>query len=74
MLPTRLSGSSEKALAFEEGSFLVERISIHANVCHGQACIAATRIPVPPAVWMFANGGTAITDLFRPCRGLALVG
>lgn len=33
-----------------------ERISIHANVCHGQACIAETRIPVHQVVRMFANG------------------
>ena len=25
---------------------MTERISIHANVCHGQACIAGTRVPV----------------------------
>ncbi len=33
-----------------------ERISIHANICHGQACIAGTRIPVHQVVRMFANG------------------
>lgn len=33
-----------------------ERISVHANVCHGQACIAGTRIPVHQVVRMFANG------------------
>ncbi|MBC7822218.1 MAG: DUF433 domain-containing protein [Planctomycetaceae bacterium] len=53
---------------------MTDRISIHANVCHGQACIAGTRIPVHQVVRMFANGRAAITGLFRPCRGLALVG
>lgn len=50
-----------------------ERSSIHPNICHGQACITGTLLPVPPAERMFANGGAASTDLFRPYRGLALV-
>ena len=33
-----------------------ERISIKSSVCHGQACIAGTRIPVHQIVRMFANG------------------
>ena len=41
-----------------------ERISIHANVCHGQACIVGTRIPVHLVVRMFANGDN-IDDLRR---------
>ena len=41
-----------------------ERISIHPNVCHGQACIAGTRIPVHQVVRMFANGDTT-DDLLR---------
>ena len=41
-----------------------ERISIHANVCHGQACIAGTRIPVHQVVRMFANGDS-LDDLLR---------
>ena len=40
------------------------RISIHANVCHGQACIAGTRIPVHQVVRMFANGDST-DDLLR---------
>ena len=43
---------------------MTERISIHANVCHGQACIAGTRIPVHQVVRMFANGGN-VDDLLR---------
>ncbi|MFA7345657.1 MAG: DUF433 domain-containing protein [Terrimicrobiaceae bacterium] len=33
-----------------------ERISIHPRICHGQACIAGTRIPVYQIVRMFAHG------------------
>ena len=33
-----------------------ERISIQAKVCHGQACIRGTRIPVHQVVRMFAHG------------------
>ena len=43
---------------------MTERISIHANVCHGQACIAGTRIPVHQVVRMFANGDS-LDDLLR---------
>ena len=32
------------------------RISIHPRVCHGQACIRGTRIPVHHIVGMFAYG------------------
>lgn len=38
------------------------------------ACIVSPWVPVSPVVRMFANGGAASTDLFRLCRGLALVG
>jgi uncharacterized protein (DUF433 family) len=33
-----------------------ERISVHPRICHGQACIKGTRIPVHQIVRMFANG------------------
>ncbi|MCX6579372.1 MAG: DUF433 domain-containing protein [Candidatus Aminicenantes bacterium] len=33
-----------------------ERISIKPNVCHGQACIKGTRIPVHQVIGMLANG------------------
>ncbi|NQT69701.1 MAG: DUF433 domain-containing protein [Desulfobacteraceae bacterium] len=36
-----------------------ERISIDPNICHGQACIKGTRIPVHQIVRMLANGGNA---------------
>lgn len=32
------------------------RISIHPRICHGQACITGTRIPVHQIVRMFAHG------------------
>ena len=43
---------------------MTERISIHPNVCHGQACIVGTRIPVHQVVRMFANGDS-LDDLLR---------
>jgi uncharacterized protein (DUF433 family) len=41
-----------------------ERISIHPKICHGQACIAGTRIPVHQIIRMFAHGDS-IDDLLR---------
>ncbi|MBF0605933.1 MAG: DUF433 domain-containing protein [Candidatus Magnetobacterium sp. LHC-1] len=35
---------------------MINRISINPNVCHGQACINGTRIPVHQIVRMLANG------------------
>ncbi len=35
---------------------MFDRISIDANICHGQACIKGTRIPVHQIVAMLANG------------------
>jgi uncharacterized protein (DUF433 family) len=33
-----------------------DRITINSGICHGQACIAGTRIPVHQIVRMFAHG------------------
>ena len=33
-----------------------ERITIDPNICHGQACVKGTRIPVHQIVRMLANG------------------
>lgn len=41
-----------------------ERIVIDPNVCHGQACIKGTRIPVHQIVHMLANGDS-MEDLLR---------
>ena len=35
-----------------------ERISIDSKICHGQACVKGTRIPVHQIVHMLANGDT----------------
>lgn len=40
------------------------RISINPNICHGQACIKGTRIPVHQIVLMLANGDS-IDDLLK---------
>jgi uncharacterized protein (DUF433 family) len=39
-----------------------ERISVDSRVCHGQACVKGTRIPVHQMLRMLANGDT-IEDL-----------
>ncbi len=41
-----------------------ERITIEPNVCHGQACVKGTRIPVRQMVHMLANGDS-IEDLLQ---------
>ncbi len=43
---------------------MFERISIDPKVCHGQACIKGTRIPVHQILHMIANGDT-IEDLLE---------
>jgi uncharacterized protein (DUF433 family) len=43
---------------------MFERISIDPGICHGQACINGTRIPVHQIVGMLANGDT-IEGLLR---------
>ena len=43
---------------------MYEHISIDPNVCHGQACVRGTRIPVYQIVRMMANGHT-IEDLLE---------
>ncbi len=40
----------------------LERISIDPRICHGQACVKGTRIPVHQIVHMLANGDT-VEDL-----------
>lgn len=40
------------------GAVMYELISIDPKVCHGQACIRGTRIPVYQIVRMLANGDT----------------
>jgi uncharacterized protein (DUF433 family) len=35
-----------------------DRISVDPKVCHGQACVKGTRIPVAQILGMLANGDT----------------
>jgi uncharacterized protein (DUF433 family) len=37
---------------------MLERISIDSKICHGQACVKGTRIPVHQILHMLANGDT----------------
>ena len=41
-----------------DSEMLLERISIDPGICHGQACVKGTRIPVHQIVRMLANGDT----------------
>ena len=43
---------------------MAERISINPKICHGQACIKGTRIPVHQILHMLANGDT-IEELLK---------
>jgi uncharacterized protein (DUF433 family) len=40
----------------EVWDLMFDRISINPQVCHGQACIRGTRIPVHQVLRMLANG------------------
>ena len=46
------------------------RITINPQICHGQACVTGTRIPVHQIVRMLANGDTA-EDLLRDYPSLS---
>ena len=41
-----------------------DRISINSAICHGQACVKGTRMPVHQIVRMLANGDK-VEDLLR---------
>jgi len=43
---------------------MIERISIDPKICHGQACVKGTRIPVHQILHMLANGDT-IEELLK---------
>ena len=43
--------------------FMHDRIALHSGICHGQACIRGTRIPVHRIVRMFAHGDSLETLL-----------
>ena len=43
---------------------MFDKISINTHICHGEACIKGTRIPVHQIVHMLANGDT-IEELLK---------
>jgi uncharacterized protein (DUF433 family) len=43
---------------------MFDRISIDPRICHGQACVKGTRMPVHQIVRMLANGDT-VEDLLQ---------
>jgi uncharacterized protein (DUF433 family) len=45
-------------------AIVTERISIDPRICHGQACVKGTRVPVHQVVRMFAHGDN-IDSLLR---------
>ena len=47
-----------------------DRISIDPNICHGQACVKGTRIPVHQIVRMLANDDT-VEDLLAEYPSLS---
>lgn len=46
-----------------------DRISIDPRICHGQACVKGTRIPIHQVVRMLANGDT-VEDLLAEYASL----
>lgn len=49
--------------------FMLERISVDPKICHGQACVKGTRIPVHQILHMLANGDT-VDDLLEEYTSL----
>jgi uncharacterized protein (DUF433 family) len=47
-----------------------DRIQIDPNICHGQACVKGTRIPVHQIVRMLANGDS-VDDLLTEYPSLS---
>ena len=47
-----------------------DRVSIDPNICHGQACVKGTRVPVHQIVRMLANGDT-VDDLLAEYPSLS---
>jgi uncharacterized protein (DUF433 family) len=59
--PGHHSGQLRDAVNYTGGhnNMPFERISVDPNICHGQACVKGTRIPVHQIVRMLANGDAA---------------
>ncbi len=49
---------------------MIDRIVIDPAICHGQACVKGTRIPVYQIIGMLANGDT-IEELLEQYPSLA---
>ena len=49
---------------------LSDRISVNPDICHGQACVKGTRIPVHQIVHMLAGGDT-VDDLLTEYSSLS---
>ena len=49
---------------------LSDRISVNPDICHGQACVKGTRIPVHQIVHMLAGGDT-VDDLLTEYPSLS---
>lgn len=49
---------------------MIDRIVIDPAICHGQACVKGTRIPVYQIIGMLANGDT-IEELLQQYPSLA---
>jgi uncharacterized protein (DUF433 family) len=49
-------------LGLEVAMMQFDRISVNPGICHGQACVRGTRIPVHQVIRMMANGDT-VEDL-----------
>ena len=63
-----MTGTPSGRLVVEAKTF--DRISIDPAICHGQACVKGTRIPVHQIVRMLANGDT-IEDLLSEYPALS---
>ena len=49
---------------------MFDRISVDTKVCHGQACVKGTRIPVHQIIGMLANGDT-IESLLKAYQNIS---
>ena len=48
---------------------MFERITVDPNICHGQACVKGTRIPVHQVIGMLANGD-AVEEILKELPSL----
>jgi len=62
-LDTQWYSAPWSKLGREATDLQFDRISISPSICHGQACVKGTRMPVHQIVRMLANGDTVETLL-----------